>query len=189
MKLSDWAARQGIAYQTAWRWAKSGRLPVRAYQAPSGTWIVDEPGTAPGRAVAYCRVSSADQKDDLDRQAVRVVEGANRRGIAVASVVAEIGSGMNGGRGKLTRLLSDAEAAVIVVEHRDRLTRFGFEHLEAALSAQGRSVVVLNQAETGDDLVREVTEVLTSLYARLYGRRSAKRRAEAALRAAEASHV
>ncbi|MGH9001973.1 MAG: IS607 family transposase, partial [Acidimicrobiia bacterium] len=71
------------------------------------------------------------------------------------------------------------------VEHRDRLARFGVEHLEAALSAQGRRVVVVDEGEVDDDLVRDMTEVLTSLCARLYGRRGARNRAEKALRCAE----
>lgn len=67
------------------------------------------------------------------------------------------------------------------MEHRDRLTRFGFEHLQASLAASGRRIVVLDDAETSDDLVRDVTEVLTSLCARFYGRRSASRRAAMAV--------
>ena len=96
-------------------------------------------------------------------------------------VVAEVGSGMNGHRRKLAKLLSDPAVTVIVVEHRDRLTRFGFEHLAASRSATGRRIVVLDGSETADDLVRDVTEVLTSLCARLYGRRSPSRRAAKAV--------
>jgi putative resolvase len=134
-----------------------------------------------GTVAAYCRVSSADQKDDLERQAGRVVAGATERGLAVGLVVAEVGSGMNGHCRKLTKVLSDPAVTVIVVEHRDRLTRFGFEHLQASLSACGRRIVVLDEAETTSDLVRDVTEVLTSLCARLYGQRSASRRAAKAV--------
>ncbi|MBZ9642665.1 IS607 family transposase [Streptomyces sp. PSKA30] len=185
MKLSVWARQQGVSYQTAWRWVKNGTMPVPVRQAPSGTWLVDEaPAAAQGRVVAYCRVSSADQMRDLDRQAVRVVEGANRLGLAVSEVVKEVGSGLNGRRRQLHRVLSDLKVDVIVVEHRDRLARFGIEHLEAALSASGRRLVVLDVQETTDDLVRDMTEVLTSMCARLYGRRAAKNRAERAVRAA-----
>ncbi|WP_234533763.1 IS607 family transposase [Streptomyces shenzhenensis] len=185
MKLSEWARQQGVSYQTAWRWVKDGKMPVPVRQAPSGTWLVAEPApavsAASGRVVAYCRVSSADQKADLDRQAARVVAGANGLGLAVAEVVAEVGSGLNGRRRKLQRLLSDPQTAVIVVEHRDRLARFGVEHLEAVLSASGRRLVVLDPTETADDLVGDITEVLTSMCARLYGRRAAKDRAARAV--------
>jgi putative resolvase len=182
VKLSEWAARNGVHYQTAWTWAKEGRMPVPVRQTPSGTWLVDEPAPeTSGRVVAYCRVSSADQKPDLDRQVARVVQGATGLGLPVAEVVTEVGSGLNGRRRKLHRLLSDPRAAVIVVEHRDRLARFGVEHLEAVLSASGRRLVVLDPTETADDLVRDITEVLTSMCARLYGRRAAKNRAARAV--------
>jgi putative resolvase len=182
VKLSEWAARNGVHYQTAWTWAKEGRMPVPVVQTPSGMWRIAEPATEPsGKVVAYCRVSSADQKTDLDRQVSRVVQGAIGLGLPVAEVVTEIGSGLNGRRRKLHRLLSDPGAAVIVVEHRDRLARFGVEHLDAVLSASGRRLVVLDPAETADDLVRDITEVLTSMCARLYGRRAAKNRAARAV--------
>ncbi len=161
-------------------------MPVPVHQAPSGTWIVDEPAQPEGRTVAYCRVSSADQKADLDRQVSRAVQGATAQGLPVSEVVTEIGSGLNGKRRKLHRLLADADVAVIVVEHRDRLARFGVEHLESALATSGRRLVVLDPEETSDDLVRDMTEVLTSMCARLYGRRSARRRAKAGIDAATA---
>lgn len=88
---------------------------------------------------------------------------------------------MNGKRRKLQRLLADPNAVTIVVEHRDRLARFGVEILEPALSAQGRRLVVVDEGELEDDLVRDMTEVLTSFCARLYGRRGARNRAIKAL--------
>ncbi|WP_326715278.1 IS607 family transposase [Streptomyces sp. NBC_01474] len=182
MKLSEWAARNGVHYQTAWTWAKEGRMPVPVRQTPSGTWLVDEPASeVSGRVVAYCRVSSADQELDLDGQVARVVQGATGLGLRVAEVVTEVGSGLDGRRRKLHRVLSDPQAVVIVVEHRDRLSGFGVEHLEAVLSASGRRLVVLDPSESADDLVRDVTEVLTSMCARLYGRRGAKKRAARAV--------
>jgi putative resolvase len=182
VKLSEWAERNGVHYQTAWLWAKEGRMPVPVVQTPSGTWLVTEPEPeAQGRVVAYCRVPSADQKPDLDRQVGRVVQGATALGLVVAEVVTEVGSGLNGRRRKLHRVLSDPAARVLVVEHRDRLARFGVEHLEAALAASGRRLVVLDLEETTSDLVRDITEVLTSMCARLYGQRAAKNRAARAI--------
>jgi putative resolvase len=173
---------QGVHPVTAYRWFREGKLPVPARRA--GRLILVDPEPRPaagGRVVAYCRVSSADQKDDLERQAGRVVAGATALGLSVGQVVSEVGSGMNGHRRKLTRVLSDPSATVLVVEHRDRLTRFGFEHLQASMAACGRQIVVLDDSETGEDLVGEVSEVLTLLCARLYGRRSASRRAAKAV--------
>ncbi len=188
VNLKEWALAQGVHPVTAYRWFREGTLPVRARRAGRLILVNVEPEpTRPDRVVAYCRVSSADQKDDLQRQVGRVVTGATERGLSVDQVVAEVGSGPNGQRRKLTKVLSDPAITVLVVEHRDRLTRFGFEHLAASLSACGRRVVVLDDAETSDDLVRDVTEVLTSLCARLYGRRSASRRAAKAVAVATGS--
>jgi putative resolvase len=108
-------------------------------------------------------------------------------GLTVAEVVSEVGSELNGKRPKFARLLRDPSVATIVVEHRDRLARFGLEHLSAAMAATGRRIVVLDDAELDaeldGDLMREMTEILTSFCARLYGRRSAGRWVEAAIRA------
>ena len=89
----------------------------------------------------------------------------------------EVGSALNGKRRKFLTLLRDESVATIVVEQRDRFARFGAEYVEALLSAQGRRLLVVDPAEVDDDLIRDVTEILTSLCARRYGRRAAKNRA------------
>jgi putative resolvase len=101
--------------------------------------------------------------------------------------VSETGPGLNGHRAEATRLLADPAVRTIVVEHRDRLARFGAECIEAALAAGGRKPVVVDQAERKDDLVRDMVDVLTSFCARLHGRRAAKDRAEKAVAAAAAA--
>ena len=136
-------------------------------------------------AVVYARVSSHDQRADLDRQVARLTSWATSNGHRVGRVVTEVGSGLNGKRPKLRRMLSDPDARVIVVEHRDRLARFGVEHLEAALAGAGRRIVVADPSEATDDLVRDMIEVLTSMCAGLYGRRGARNRAMRALTAAK----
>jgi putative resolvase len=190
VNLREWALEQGVHPKTAYRWFREGILPVPARRAGRLILVDADPKPAVvGTVAAYCRVSSADQKDDLERQVGRVVTGATGLGLSVGQVVSEVGSGMNGHRRKLTKLLSDPAVTVIVVEHRDRITRFGFEHLAASMSACGRRIVVLDATETSDDLVHDVTEVLTSLCARLYGRRSASRRAAKAVAVATDSEL
>jgi len=184
VKLKEWAHEQGVSYRTALNWFHAGAMPVPARQLPAGTILVDPAPQVAGRTVAYCRVSSADQRDDLERQAGRVAEECGRRGISLDATITEVGSGLNGNRVRLRKLLSDPAVTMIVAEHRDRLARFGVEHLQAALSATGRSIIVLDPDEVKDDLVRDMAEVLTSMCARLYGRRSARKRADAAVRAA-----
>lgn len=160
-----------------------GAVPAR--QLPTGTILVEPAPRVPGKTVASCRVFSADQRDDLERQAGRVVEECSPRGVALDGTVIEVGSGLDGNRVKLRKLLADLSVATTVVEHRDRLARFGVEHLEVALSAIGRTIVVLNPDEVKDDLVRDMVEVLTSMCACLCGCRSARKRVDAAVRAAE----
>jgi putative resolvase len=182
MKLAAWARVNGVHPQTAYRWFRQGTMPVPARRLPSGTILVEVHGGggdgAPDpRAVVYARVSTHDQRSDLDRQVARLTAWAAGQGLGVVEVVTEVGSGMNGRRPRLRRLLADPTVTMIVVEHRDRLARFGVEHLEAALSAQGRRLVVVDAGEATDDLVRDMIDVLTSFCARLYGRRGARNRA------------
>ena len=135
-------------------------------------------GSPPGGGVVlYARVSSHDQQADLDRQVARLTAWAAGQGVSAAEVVTEVGAGVQGKRPKLRRLLADPQATMIVVERRDRLARFGVEHLEAALSAQGRRLVLIESGETSDDLVQDMIEVLTGFCTRLYGRRGARNRA------------
>jgi putative resolvase len=184
MKLADWARQNGIHPKTALRWYTEGKLPVPARKIGQRTILVETPVGTGERVALYARVSSHDQRQDLDRQLGRLVEWAVRRGLQVTQTVAEVGSGMNGSRPKLRRLLADQTVDCIVVEHRDRLARLGSEYVEAALVGAGRRLLVVEATEVEDDLVRDMTEVLTSLCARLYGRRSARTRASRALKCA-----
>src|SRR5208282_2577363 len=124
MKLSDWAKSQGIKYQTAHTWFQKGQLPVPAYQTESGTIIVTPAQPAQGETAAYVRVSSHDQKGDIDRQVARIAMWGTENGYPIHQVVTEIGSGLNGHRAKLMKLLADSKVTTIIVEHRDRLMRF-----------------------------------------------------------------
>ena len=191
MLVKEWAAREGLHPQTVWKWCREGTMPVPVEHTPTGMWLIHDPkyetrscATPDGsRTVCYARVSSADQKADLRRQADRLKAFALSMGVEHPEVVTETGSGMNDKRRKLNRLLADPTVGTIVVEHRDRLARVNFELVENALRAQGRRVIVVDDAELDDDLVRDMAEVLTSLCARLYGRRAAKHKAQAALEA------
>jgi putative resolvase len=189
MRLKEWAAQQGIHYQTAWRWFRDGKLPVPALQTPSGTILVQSAADArppdDGGLGLYARVSSHDQRAELDRQVSRLTRWAAAASARVVGVEAEVASGMTGRRPKLRRLLADPAVQTVVVTHRDRLARMNAELVEAALWAHGRRLVVLDDGEVTDDLIRDMVEVLTSFCARLYGRRSARNRALKAVRCAE----
>jgi putative resolvase len=179
MKLSAWAKSKGISRQTAYRMWRTGTLPVPAEQLPTGTIVVLPPKE---KAFAiYARVSSSDQRQDLDRQVSRLSRYAVEHGLRVDAIITETGSGLNGHRRKLITLLRSDRC--ILVEHRDRLCRFGFDHLRTALEQAGRSIVVVDPSEVEDDVVRDLHEVIVSLCARLYGKRAAKNRAQRAMQA------
>ena len=190
MNLKEWALANGVHPHTAYRWFREGTLPVPAERVGPRTILVNiEANSSPsvtGGVGLYARVSSHDQRSDLERQTARLAQWAAKAGHRVVRIESEIASGMNGSRAKARRLLADPEVATVVVEHRDRLGRMNVELVEAALAATGRRLVVLDGGEVEDDLVRDMAEVLTSFCARLYGRRSAKNRAKKALEAAAA---
>ncbi|UQX12496.1 IS607 family transposase [Candidatus Mycobacterium methanotrophicum] len=186
MNLAVWAERNGVARVTAYRWFHAGQLPVTARKVGRLILVGEPVGEAGrrGRTAVYARVSSADQKSDLDRQVARVTSWATAEQIPVDKVVTEVGSALNGHRRKFLALLRDPAVTRIVVEHRDRFCRFGSEYVQAALAAQGRELIVVDSAEVDDDLVRDITEILTSMCARLYGKRAAANRAKRAVAAA-----
>jgi predicted site-specific integrase-resolvase len=183
VNLAEWAESQGIARVTAYRWFREGKLPVPARKV-GGLILVEAPvgGSSAGSTVVYARVSSGDEKLDLDRQVARVVQWATDNGMRVDRVVTEVGSALNGRR-KFLGLLGDPAVSTIVVEHRTRFARFAVEYVEAALSAEGRKLIVVDDAEVDDDLVRDMTEILTWFCARLYGKRAAAHRARQMIRA------
>jgi predicted site-specific integrase-resolvase len=153
VKLADWARNQGIDYKTAYRLYRSGKFPRPTAQLPTGTILIHEIPTATNNAALYGRVSSTDQRSDLKRQMLRLRDYAAARGLSVVREVQEIGSGLNGHRGKLLKLLADPSTSIIVAEHRDRLARFGAEFIQAALKGANRQLQVINEAECDEDLV------------------------------------
>jgi predicted site-specific integrase-resolvase len=188
MKLIDYAHKMGISYRTAWRWYKAGKIAGK--QMDTGTILVleDLPEKLASTKVAvYARVSSAENKSNLDSQAERLVGYCAAKGYQVSKVVKEIGSGINESRPKFLALLADQEIGSIVVEHKDRATRFGCRYIETLLRTQGRSLEIVNQAENStEDLLADLTAIIYSFCARLYGHRRAKRKTEKIVQELEA---
>ncbi len=149
---------------------------------PIGTIIVKEQKTSQGAVALYARLSSHDQKKDLDAQFGRLPVYAASKGFSASKAVTEIGSDLNGYRQELMKVLADPTVSIIIVEHRDRLMLFGSG---LSLQAQGRQIFIVDESELKDDLVQDMIEVLTSFCVRLYGRRSAVNKAKKALEAME----
>jgi len=185
MKLPDYAQELGISYKTAWRWWKSGKLPHPARQTETGMIIVDYRKDKPicpskiTRAAIYGRVSSSENKDNLERQVERLIQYSVVKGYQVVKVVKEVGSGLNDNRKKLEQLLVDGDYDILVVEHKDRLARFGVNYIDVLLSKLGVKLEIVNLAENGkDELLQDLVAIVTSFAARLYGQRRAKRKTE-----------
>jgi predicted site-specific integrase-resolvase len=182
MKLIDYARTMGISYKTAWRWYKAGK--IQGQQMDTGTILVTESVPlkempASPKVAVYTRVSSSENKSNLDSQAERLVAYCTIRGYQVSKVVKEIGSGVNDNRPKFLALLADPSIGRIVIEHKDRGTRFGFRYIETLLHTYGREIEVVNQAENStEDLLADLTSIVSSFCARLYGQRRAKRKTE-----------
>lgn len=182
MKLSEYAKKVGVRYETAWRWFKSGK--IRGFQIDTGTVIIteergQEPTAREEMWAVYTRVSANENRPNLDSQADRLVAYCTAKGKRVHKVVKEIGSGVNDARPKLLKLLADTSVTVIVVEHKDRLTRFGFKYIETLLATQNRRIEVVNLADNAiEDILADLTSIVYSFCARLYGQRRAKRKTE-----------
>ena len=183
MKLSDWAKKIGISYRRAWQMFKDGKLP-NAKQLPTGTIVILEEEKTdffpPQNIVAiYARVSSHENRDNLERQAERLKEYAIAKGYQIKHIVKEIGSGVNDARPKLIGLLNKQDYSILLVEHKDRLTRFGFNYVRLLCEKQGKLIEVVNGAEDEkEDLIHDFVAVIYSFSARLYGLRRAKRKTE-----------
>ena len=147
----------------------------------TGTHLISEPiGEAqtsehPVKVAIYTRVCVAENKDNLEGQTNRLRDYCD----PVAWVMKEIDSGVNDTHPKLLKLLTAPSVSVIVVEHKDRLTRFGYNYLEQLLKMQDRRIEVINLAENGkEDLIQDFVSIVTSFCARLYGQRRSKRKTE-----------
>lgn len=177
--LSKYAKENGIKYRAAWNRYKAGKI-LGAYKDEFGKILIPEDlPNRPINVVCYARVSSSQNKSNLDMQADRIMKFANLNGLPVSQVIKEIGSGLNDSRKKLLKILSDASVTHIVVEHKDRLTRFGFNYLETWMNGRGTKIVVINQVNTDkEDLMQDFVSLVTSFVARLYGLRRSRRKTE-----------
>lgn len=177
MKLSEYAKKNNISYQTAWRHLRKGMIDG-AYQLGTGTVVIPDEEKTACKTVSYSRVSSHGQKENLLRQQERIRQFCAARGWILDHEYKEIASGLNDNRSVLSRLLNDTTITRIVVEDRDRLTRFGFSYIEQLLSLAGREIVVMNPPSSDrDELLEDFQSVIYSLCARLYGQRRARNKA------------
>ena len=183
MKLSDYAKELGVCYKTAWRMWKNNKIPHPTEQLETGTIIVHvrrkNDFSDHQKVAIYARVSSAENKDNLERQAERLEQYATVRGYRIVKTVKEIGSGINDKRPKLERLLQEDGYNILLVEHPDRLARFGTNYLSVLLARSGVNLEIVNVAKDEKrELVDDLISIITSFSAKLYGQRRSRRKTE-----------
>lgn len=181
IKLTTFAKLNDVTPRTVWNWIYKGI--VKYEKTPTNRVYIlvneDNPSMKRPRVAIYARVSSSENKDNLERQKDRLISYANAKGYKIESIVTEIGSGLNDQRPKLEKLLLDKTINIIIVEHKDRLARFGVNYIEKLLSLDNRKIEIVNpQMNERDDLMQDFVSIITSFCARLYGKRRSKRQTE-----------
>lgn len=176
-KLSAYAKLNKVTYRTVWNWVKDGKLAT--IKTETGRLLIIEPETTQLSVAIYCRVSSSENKQNLETQKQRLIDYCCAKGYQVSKVITEIGSGSNDNRPKLESLLLDRTINLIVVEHKDRLARFGLNYIEKLLELDNRKIEVVNiPVNDTSDLIQDFVSIITSFTAILYGQRRSKRNTE-----------
>jgi putative resolvase len=180
IKLSEYAKNNSFTYKTAYSHWKLGL--IKGKQLDTGTILVliDELITKKEPIVAtYARVSSSENKDNLIKQNNRLISFANAKGYKVFKSVTEVGSGLNDKRPKLYELLKNNDIDIIIIEHKDRLARFGLNYINLLLENNNRKIEIINDVDNNEkDLIQDFVSIITSFTARLYGQRRSKRNTE-----------
>lgn len=180
MKLSEYAKKNNITYRTAQNhWYKG---LIKGKQLPTGTIVIfdeQEQNKLDNKVILYARVSSSENKDNLENQLIRLRNYASAKGYNIIKEIKEIGSGLNDKRKQLENILNQDNWSKIIVEHKDRLARFGLNYIKVLLNKQGKYIEIINETDTAkDDLMQDFVSIITSFTARLYGLRRSKRKTE-----------
>ena len=186
IKLSEYAKRHGISYMTAYRYFHQGYIPGKQY--PTGTILIEDESfdkviktvNKKTSVILYARVSSSENKSNLESQMDRLRQYASAKGYVVSKEIKEIGSGLNDKRTRLSNILKkENEWDKIIVEHKDRLARFGVNYMDILLKNQGREIEIINNSDTDkEDIMQDFVSVITSFCAKIYGLRRSKRKTE-----------
>ncbi|MCA6213290.1 IS607 family transposase [Thermococcus bergensis] len=179
----------GVSFITIKRWIYSGK--IKAVKLPTGKWripesevkkILSEKSPEETRAVIYARVSSSDQRKDLERQVEYLTSYCSAKGYKLVRIITDIASGLNAkrkGLQKLFKLVSEREVDVVLITHKDRLTRFGYEYLEYFFNQFGVRIEAIHGNEkkgAQQEFVEDLIAIVTSFAGKLYGMRSHKKK-------------
>jgi len=181
-KLRDYAKENSVTYQTAYNHFKAG-LISGAYQLKTGTIVIPDyhnyNDIKQDYVVTYARVSSSKNKDNLKTQSKRLIDFCNARGWQTNENITETGLGINENRQKLSKILKQGKATKLVIEHKDRLTRFGFEYIKELCNKFSCEIIIVNNTEgEKEDLMQDFVSIITSFCAKIYGQRRSTRKIE-----------
>ena len=181
VKIGEAAKLLGVSVQALRNWEVEGKI-MPSHRTPGGQRMYDlaellgvNDLTYP--TIAYARVSSSDQKKDLERQHAVLEAFCNKNGWQT-EIIRDLGSGMNynkQGLGRLLELMVHGQMSRLVITHKDRLLRFGAEIVFRICELKGIEVVIINKSKQPsfeEELTRDVMEIMTVFCAKLYGRRS-----------------
>lgn len=177
IKLSTYAELNDCTYRTAWNRFNRGAIKGVKDEVTSTIRVyVDVDNTKEEKdyktAIIYARVSSNDRKAQLEEQALRLNNFATNNGFKILKSVKEVASGMNENRSKLNAIFDETEFDTLIVENKDRLTRFGFSYIERLLKERNVNIIVVNESlDDKDDLMKDFISIITSFCGRIYGRR------------------
>ena len=187
IKITKLARDLNITPLTLYNWKKRGLITFVKLAGGRYNYVTREEydrilgikETKNEKTVIYARVSSTVNKTNLDTQVKRLIDYCNAKGYKVDKVIKEFGSGINDQRPLLKKLLTDLDFTRLVVEHKDRLTRVGFEYIKTFLNKLTIELEVINNFDTDEeDLVQDFVSIITSYCARIYGRRRSRRKTE-----------
>ncbi len=178
-KLSDYAKENKVTYRTAWNRYKKGKIENTIISKTGHILIKEESKYDYSKVAIYCRVSSNENKANLEAQSDRLKNYAIARGYQIVYIIKEVGSGINDKRKKLLKLFDKEDWGTLIVEHKDRLTRFGYNYIEKLLEKSNRKIEVVNIAENNkEDLIEDLVAIIYSFSARLYGLRRHRKKTE-----------
>jgi len=180
LKLSDYAKQNSVTYKTAYKHWKKGL--IRGKILPTGTIVVFDDYDSPdysNKVILYARVSSSENKSNLESQLKKLQDYSSAKGYIIVKEYKEIGSGINDKRKMLEDILKKDDYSKIVVEHKDRLTRFGYNYIATLLNKTGKVIEVINETNSkNEDLMQDFISIITSFCARIYGLHRCKRKTE-----------
>lgn len=175
IKVSQYAKYMGLTTKTVLIHFHQGK--IKGYQNPeTKTIFIENPeytSTPPGnRAILYARVSSRTNKESMVGQIERLRAYAAAKGYVVVDEICEIASGLNDHRTKFNKVLSRSDYDILIGEHKDRITRFGYNYIDTLFKTVGKRLEVINVKETKDDeIMDDFISLVTSFCNRIYGRR------------------